>query len=695
MAVWRPLPFVRQASLKTWALFAAPKERRVQAEIALSAQKRRPRLSWAAAARLTLPVTLFLSLIPELVLAERKYALFGGGFGQSQTLDTPLEIGAFLLGLLLCQVLVFLLLYRLLRRLHRKRPDSPLFHFNFLYFVGGGWLAILIGKYQALAFFSDAMSFQIIRNLGGGSLTDALLYSLSEAGLMLIGGGCALLFYAAVRFLFRRRWREAAALPDYWQPSRRQWLALLVAAPLVLFAVNRVDDARAALSRFNSVTAIAFVLEQATDFDRDGYSLYSFPIDRQPFDGSRHPYALDIPGDGIDQDGLAGDFRFSGAAPRAETPVIPGARKPNAILIVLESTRADGIGRHVEGRAVTPVLDALAAHGSAAPRAYSHVGYTTASLQSLFTGTLAPLDDRQSLVRDFLANGYEVGTFSGQAEDFGDTARLVGLRRGRIFVDGTTLKDQRSGAFAAQGSVNIDGKVLLREFDRRLGNPAAWQRPHFLYFNLQSAHFPYFNPGMDRVLPGEPVARGDIAIGNRDHVAATYWNAIAYNDRLIGALLARLRRLGVLENTIVVVTADHGESLFDDGFLGHDHMLNEQQTRIPFIVSRAGVAMPAVIGLDDMRALILRAAGAQVAEPSGRPIFQFLGSLDRPGAIGTIDANGHRLVFDFFQETVRDSATGRSTRYSDLAPGSAEKSAADALLDEWARQRWLRHLQGG
>ena len=81
--------------------------------------------------------------------------------------------------------------------------------------------------------------------------------------------------------------------------------------------------------------------------------------------------------------------------------------------------------------------------------------------------------------------------------------------------------------------------------------------------------------------------------------------------------------------------------------------------------------------------------------PSGRPIFQFLGSLDRPGAIGTVDANGRRITFDFLQETVRDSATGRSVRYADLVPGSAERSAADALLNEWARQRWLCHLQGG
>jgi hypothetical protein len=667
----------------------------MSAELAALPAKSKLRVNWTAAARFTLPGVILVTLFAELLLAERKYAIFGGGFGQPRTLDGPLEIGAFAAGLLLCQVVVFLALYRLLRRLHRKRPDGPLFHFNFLFLVGGGALAALIGKYQALAFFSDAMSFQIIRNLGGGSLTDALLYSLSEAGLMLIGGGFALLFYAGVRFLFRRRWREAAPLPDHWRPGRRQWLLLLAATPLVLFAVNRVDDARAALTRFNSVVAIGTALHQLTDVDRDGYSLYSFPLDRQPFDGSRHPYALDVPNDGIDQDGLAGDFTFAAPAGAGPAPVIPGARKPNVILIVLESTRADAIGRRVEGRAVTPVLDALAANGSAAPRAYSHVGFTTESLQSLFTGTLSPVDDRQSLVRDFLANGYEVATFSGQAEDFGNTANLVGLRRGRTFVDGTQLKDQRSGAFAAQGSVNVDGKVLLREFDRRFGRAEAWARPNFLYFNFQSAHFPYFNPGMDRVLPGEPIARGDISLGNRDHVARTYWNAIAYNDRLIGALIERLRRLGVLENSLIVITADHGESLFDDGFLGHGHMLSDQQTRIPFILSRPGVAMPAVIGLDDMRAVILAAAGAPVAAPSGEPVFQFLGSLDRPGAIGLVDPAGRRISFDFLQETVRDSATGRSVRYAELPAGSAERRAADALIDEWARQRWLRHLQGG
>ncbi|HEV2818272.1 MAG TPA: sulfatase-like hydrolase/transferase [Allosphingosinicella sp.] len=661
----------------------------MSAELAILPERSRPRLSWEGAARFTLPGAILLTLLAELALAERKYGLFGGGFGQSQALDAPLEILAFAAAILACQTLLFWLAYRLIRRLHGRKGDSPLFHFNFAFLAGGGAIAILFAKYQALAFFSDAMSFQIIRNLGGGSLVEALLYVLSDAGLVLIalGGGAA--FYL-IALLFVRR--ATPALRDHYRLGRRPALAACLAVPALLFAANRVPDARAAAARFDGVIAVSTLLDRASDFDRDGWSFFSFPIDRQPFDPGRHPYALDIPGDGIDQDGVGGDFAFAGSAATAPPPVIAGARR-HVVLIVLESTRADAIGRRVDGRELTPTLNALAARGSAARAAYSHVGFTTQSLQSLFTGELAPVDDRQSLVRDFLANGYEVGVFSGQAEDFGGTANLVGLRRGSIYVDGNTLIEERAFSFAAEGSVAVDGRILLREFDRRLGRREAWARPHFLYFNLQSAHFPYYEPMMDRVLPGEPIPRGQIGPANRDWTARTYWNAVAYNDRLIGALLARLRRLGVLDDTLVVVTADHGESLFDDGFLGHGHMLNEQQTRIPFILNEPGIAIPPVIGLADMRGLILRAAGAS-APPAPRPaVFQYLGSLDRPGAIGTVDAAGARTIFSLFEESVWTSNSGRWARYAGLPAGSAERRAADAVLDEWARQRWLRHLR--
>lgn len=659
-----------------------------EASLALSPPVRR-RPAPAMLARAVFAGVLLVSLVFELALVERKYAIFGGGFGQSRTLDSGLEIGAFAAALLLCQTLLFYLLYRLLRRLHGRRADTPLFYFHFVFFTLLGWVGVLIGKFQALSYFSDAMSFQIVRNLGGGSLIDALLYTLSETGLVLLILGGAAIAYGAMRWLIRRRWAEAPPAGDAVRIPVRLLVALLLLVPAALYAANRVDDARSALARFNAVLVWTVPLHQLTDFDRDGWSFYSYPLDLQPFDPARHPYALDIPGNGIDEDGYGDDLVYTEPAP--EPAAVIAGDKPHVILIVIESARDDAVGRTYRGRPVTPVIDRIAAAGSRARAAYSHVGFTTFSIKSLFTGRLDPAPGAPSLVGDFRSNGYAVGIFSGQSESFGGIDEATGMRTADIFVDANTLREERAFGFAAEGSLYIDGRLLLREFDRHLGDPAAWETPQFLYFNIQSAHFPYFAPGMDHILEDNPIPRGEIGAENRAWLERTYLNAIAYSDRLVGELLDRLEALGVREDSLIVITADHGESLFDDGFLGHGHALNAEQTRIPFILSAPDVAMGGPVGLADMRPIILRAAGAEMPLRPRERVFQYLGTLDRPGMIGSVDAAGRWDRFDLFAETVAHRG-GPPEPYRALAETDRRRAAADRLIDRWASERWrARH----
>ena len=95
-----------------------------------------------------------------------------------------------------------------------------------------------------------------------------------------------------------------------------------------------------------------------------------------------------------------------------------------------------------------------------------------------------------------------------------------------------------------------------------------------------------------------------------------------------------------------------------------------------------------------MRGLILaRRRRRRRPRPRGDGVFQYLGTLDRPGSIGLVDAAGRRTIFNLFEETVWTSRPAAGRRYADLAAGSADKRAADALIQEWARQRWLRHLR--
>jgi phosphoglycerol transferase MdoB-like AlkP superfamily enzyme len=586
------------------------------------------------------------------------------------------------------------LVWLVVRALHRGgRRDSAVAVLSFLFVAVAGYVALLAAKYEVLSYFSDALSFGLIRDLGGGSLGDALLFIGSEAGLAVLGVAAVLVVWLLAMRVLRRFVPEQVATP----PLRwRHLLCLLLPLPFLVFAADREPDLRYGLARFTGFGLANAALAQASDFDRDGYSWFTPKLDDHPFDASRHPYALDVPNDGIDQDSVAGDFRFEGGAP-AEAPVRLPAHPRHLVLVVLESTRADAIGRVVDGRAVTPVLSALSSEGSAAAEAYSHVGFTTASLKSLFSGRLDPAPGTPSLFRDLKANGYRIGVFSGQPESFGDISEVVGMKASAdLFVDAETLKAERAFGFAAKGSLLVDGRKLLAAFDRSMGAAAGWTRPTFLYWNFQEAHFPYSHPGMPRLLPGRPIPRGEINAANRAWTADTYWNAVAYDDWLIGQLIARLKRLGMWDDTLLVVTADHGESLFDDGFLGHGHVINREQTRVPLILSAKGVKLPAgPVGLYDYRRIILGALGASVPAAEAHPVFQHIGSLEAPAAIGIVEAGGVRTTFDFETEEVRFGDGGPARRYDALRCASAGRLRADRLFTEWARQRWLARLERG
>lgn len=630
------------------------------------------------------------TILVELALVERKYAIFGGGFGSSHLIDRAGELSLFVAGAILAHGLFIAILYLAIRAVHRRNRHGPVFLLNFLFLGVGGSIALLVAKYEVLSYFSDAFGFELMRSLGGGSLADAALFVASDAALMLLGVAAALIGWWLGLRLIRRLLPERLALPELrW----RHLLWLVLPLPIVAFAAGRQPDVRYGLSRLSAFDLANGALAEVTDLDRDGYSWFTQQLDEHPLDASRHPYALDVPNNGVDEDGLGGDFRFSGRVPPTAVPRLPTQPK-HLIVVVLESVRGDAVGKKLDGRPVTPVLNALAAQGTHVREAYSHVGFTTESLKSLFSGRLAPEPGGSSLFRDLKANGYRIGIFSGQPESFGGISEAVAMKESAdVFVDGETLKDQRAFKFAAKGSILIDGRKLLQALDRSFGSPSAWQRPTFLYVNFQEAHFPYSHPGTPRLIGGEPIPRGEISLENREWVERTYWNAVAYDDWLVGQLIERLKRLGVWNDTLLLVTADHGESLFDDDFLGHGHVINRQQTQIPLILSAPGVAVPQPVGLSDYRGIVLGALGADLArEEPGRPVFQHIGILDAPVAIGMVERGAIWTSFQFETEELWFSDSGRRIRFPDLANGSPEKARAERLFEEWARQRWLARL---
>lgn len=633
---------------------------------------------------LVVPVVAVLVSAVELAIADRKYGTFTGGFGQANAVDTLPEFLLFAAGYGAAQFAVALLAFALCAWCNRRSaPWATSFHFVFLF--GGVNLGAMIATYQLHSYFSDAVDFALLKQLGGGSFKDALLFGKNE----IIAGLIAAVGFVAVwwgLWKLAKRLLGTAGTPAR-VPSRKLlggvwllWLVLLATIP------RTGSDAALGLDRMLSWGTADQLAAAATDFDGDGYGLFGMRIDAHPFDAARHPLALDIPGNGIDEDEYGGDLILI-PTPTARPFTLVPSSGPNVVIVVMESTRADVLDKRIDGKPVAPNLAAIAAAGAAIAPSYSHVGFTTASLKSIFTGRLEPHPGDASLFGELKKSGYGVSVISGQPEDFGDISATVGMRQNAdTFVDAETLRDKRASQFAAQGSLLIDEGVLLTEFDRYLGKPAAWAKPQLIYFNFQSPHFPYDHAGVAHRFAHPPLARSAISAENRAQVERTYWNAVAHSDAALGALVARLKALGVWDNTILLVSGDHGESLFEDGFLGHGHIINQRQFATFVAVNRPlpGVTAPLVIS--DYRALLLGLLTGRAPQRDAFQPFMHIGELDEPSTIGLANTPFGivSLRLDRGETCFERPAHCRS--YASLT--GAEKQVADTLVARWGTERW-------
>jgi Sulfatase len=381
-------------------------------------------------------------------------------------------------------------------------------------------------------------------------------------------------------------------------------------------------------------------LERLTDFDLDGYGLFSPLTDQAPFDPSRHPFALDIPGDGIDQNGLAGDHPADYQPPAdefTETPVFK--RRPNVLIIFLEGVRADILGARVGGRAVTPFLDELVAQGARSEHAYANSPYTARSRGQLMGGRLAPYPGQSTLIDDFHANGYTVAWFSGQDESFGlRESEMLGLARTDAHFDARDDPAHTVSRFRTSGSLAVSWKQVNRRIGEYLDTRSPG-RPLLLYVNYGDTHFPYDHRELDNLLGVERLKRREIQPENGPGVYRTYANATANVDLAIRELVSLAREKLGGGDLSIIVTSDHGEALFEDGVLGHGLALDSTQTRVPLVVVGLGGVWPEPLGLSDVRASLQRAleagdagshARARFEPVPGRRILQYMALVENP-----------------------------------------------------------------
>ena len=306
---------------------------------------------------------------------------------------------------------------------------------------------------------------------------------------------------------------------------------------------------------------------------------------------------------------------------------LPPARAgaPNVLLIILDTVRAASLSLYGYGRPTTPRLDRRATGGTVFERGIAASSWTLPSHATIFTGTnpqrlsaswLIPLGAAHgTLAEIFQAHGYRTGGF---VANLFYTSRESGLSRGfQHYDDYQNSRGQflLSTAFAQYlRSLRRNRPQPRRLNDRKTGEEVSRQfldwvdrdpsRPFFAFLNYYDAHTGY------RALP--PWRQRFDDPDNR--IRGRYDASIAYLDVVIDNLLRTLASRGVLQNTLVILTSDHGEQVGEHGLREHANSLYDVVLHVPLVLWYPGhvpagrrVATP--VTLRDLGATILDLTG--------------------------------------------------------------------------------------
>ena len=652
-------------------------------------------------------LTLVICSVSEVVLLEVKYEFFTGGFLQSHQLDTlPRKIG-FILIFLSSNIILYGGIYKVWRYiLERFRINRSIAAFHFMMISGIVTAFTLVVQFQLHKYFADAMDAALIKKIAGGNIKTALVYAMDEL-LLLIAGLSALIFTYYLIYKFSKKYiikyHDNTEIKVTDRSIVKNILtALLVAAvtSVLVYVVNGNELLRYNLVRGNSYSLITTALNHISDFDGDGYGSFRYPKDNKIFESDIYPGALDIPNNGVDEDGFFGDFKSPVSLYDYEVKNVGLRNAKHIVILMMESTRADIVDKKIDGELVAPNISALAKTGQSIEEAYSHTGYTATSIASFFSGRIGEFGIDKSIFHELDSLGYEIAIFSGQDESWGRLDELLGTRDyADEFFDAQTGVDERVFPSKLPSSIKLSEKTLWERFER-YSRGADWNKPQFVYFNMQAGHFPYFHGKMMMKFVETGIPRSEISVTNRTWLERTYWNAMSHADHYIGLIINELMERGIWEETLLIISGDHGEELFDDNHLGHGFFLSDVQTRIPLVISQRELEIEQPTGHSDMKNLILSYALDHVTriderrENEEKSVFQMTGDLKDPGKIALRYKGEKQITIDFKKMLVRPLGETTWITYDNALEDEEVKSELKILINHWENLRWQSYLEG-
>ena len=304
----------------------------------------------------------------------------------------------------------------------------------------------------------------------------------------------------------------------------------------------------------------------------------------------------------------------SSTSPEASAP-------PNIVFVSIDSLRPDHLGCYGYDKPTSPFLDGLAAGGARFENAVSTTSWTLPSHASMFTGLLGKthglVDNGMSLSEDQVTlaellkgQGYHTAGFFGGPY----LHPTFGLHQGfdvyescmSQSFDGLSGDEVRNVEMSAAPPSHTDitgprTQKRVEDWARERVEEGA-SDPYFLFLHLWDVHYnfnppdefremfvdPNYNGPADGRLMHNKAIRPGMAQSDLDHVLALYDGEIRFTDEILKRIFRDLTDKGMMKNTLVLITADHGEEFFEHNNVGHNKTLFDEVLRIPMIAHWPG-----------------------------------------------------------------------------------------------------------
>lgn len=324
-------------------------------------------------------------------------------------------------------------------------------------------------------------------------------------------------------------------------------------------------------------------------------------------------------------------------------------RPPHIFVISIDTLRADALAPWGETRVETPTASALAAEGTLFTRAVTPMGITIPVHATMLTGLMPRhhgvranvhrlAEDVPAIVEDLDAAGYA----SASILSLGAMNFMAGLDRGFGFASD---RDEDGREFKRNDSETLD--MALDWIGRQDGETPLFMLLHF--YDVHSPHLPTdYTPPMPDGYAG-PLADGisvemlynesqELLAGRPDELAALralYLGEAAEADRRAGTFIEALRAQGLLDNSVVIYLADHGQGLGENDYFGHGPTLEQTVLHVPIIIrdfrdSGDARQVTETVGLIDIAPTILGLAGLDAGGLPGRDLLA-PGDAETPG----------------------------------------------------------------